>query len=571
MKDDFKALEDILDAKVAGLEIWKLPFQTIMSYLFGCIENIDLKGRVDTAMDYTSRLAYLYPLVKQKSLNAPVVSTTDAISGYDMSQYTDDVNFLNAYAHCSMLMPQFHRETMIVTSKEETNYTLEFPSPDVAEAEIIDRVLSYISLQMVVSFPGADELNAYLSLKIDNGSHAIEGMDFFWMKSLFDFLKKTLFNVKVLPDSVFETEIGVSYNEYYSFCAAMRACAEFFVALGRAYYAKVDFGNPKATDNNLMAEYMEWTICSLNHKTLGWIQGLSGLSSDKFRRILSYYLDIYSDTTTEGFYSVAHCGDGYFPPVIWQEGSILFSPHGFRYMLTANNILYSINKREANRFSQQISHHLEPSLISQLEYIFTSVPGVQIRKNINYALSEVDMMIMKESENVVISVQVKATIAPDSARTVERVEGRAQEGMKQIALFESLHIADQESIINNVFGTKLKGIKIIHILVVRSSAGGAGAWTQNKKYPIANYGLLGWLLAGKKEKGDGSLLNFDQEIRNAQKELVDLSVSNIKTETLKIGEHSISFPNVESENSFIMKVYTKILRNFPDFEQVFIA
>jgi hypothetical protein len=571
IKKEFKALEDVIDQQLAKLSIWALPFQTVMSYLFYGIENIDLKGDADTAMDYTSRLSYLYQVVVGKAQNTPPVSSNSALRTLDTTIYAKDINFLNAAAHYSLLMPQFHRSTMTITSKDDDkHYTIDFPSDAVRDAEIMDRALSYISLQMVIEHPYKDKLSDYLSAKVDAGNQEINGTDFAWVKTIYDFYYRTLINVKVLPDAVFEQQIGVSYDEYYRFSAAMRAFASFFIALGRTYYHKINMDDPQPNADELMLEYIEWTICSFNHKVIGWVQGMCELDSEKFKKVISYFLSIYSDTTAEGFYSESYSGDGYFPPVIWQDDSILFSPHAWKYMLTPNNILYSINKLDANRFSRDISHHLEPSLISQLEYIFKSIPDVKSRPNINYPGSEVDLMVMKESENVVISMQVKATIAPDSARTVQRVEGRALEGIEQIEFWEKQSTAEQETIINNHFGTKLKDIKIIHVLLMRSSAGSADAWARNEQYPIANYSLLGWLLAGKKETGNGSLLHFDDEIRAAQKEIVAMSDSKIEMETLSIGEYSITFPNVDGDLGFIATVYGKIFKYFPEFQEVFI-
>jgi hypothetical protein len=67
IKKEFKALEDVIDQNLAKLSIWALPFQTVMSHLFYGIENIDLKGNADTAMDYTSRLSYLYQVIVDKA------------------------------------------------------------------------------------------------------------------------------------------------------------------------------------------------------------------------------------------------------------------------------------------------------------------------------------------------------------------------------------------------------------------------------------------------------------------------------------------------------------------------
>ena len=100
-----------LDAKLAALSIWKIPFQTIISSLFYTIEMIDKDGRHFVAADYTSRISYLYDIIRNKAASAPVVSSHEAIMHKDFVKYINDQLFLNAYAHYSLLMPQFHRGT----------------------------------------------------------------------------------------------------------------------------------------------------------------------------------------------------------------------------------------------------------------------------------------------------------------------------------------------------------------------------------------------------------------------------------------------------------------------------
>jgi len=53
-------IEQDLDAQYNGLNIWESSFQQILSVLLLTIETIDRSGRGDTAMDYASRLSYLY-------------------------------------------------------------------------------------------------------------------------------------------------------------------------------------------------------------------------------------------------------------------------------------------------------------------------------------------------------------------------------------------------------------------------------------------------------------------------------------------------------------------------------
>ncbi len=88
-------------------------------------------------------------------------------------------------------------------------------------------------------------------------------------------------------------------------------------------------------------------------------------------------------------------------------------------MLTINNILYSVNKKDTKTFDQELSGHLEPTLINQLNYIFTSLCDVQIRKNVNYPGSEIDLLVFSPSENICLVIQVKVLIYKDLLDSIE--------------------------------------------------------------------------------------------------------------------------------------------------------
>jgi hypothetical protein len=563
-----KQIEANSDAHSQALRLWQIPFQAVISQLFFTIEMVDAQGRGDTAMDFASRLSYIYPLVKERAQQAPLNSTVNSLTGYINLEMVQDINFLIAYAHLSLLMPQYHRRLYRLSEIDARHLRLEFKDKAAEQAEIIDRVLSYISLQMVVTYRDAAPLSAYLQQKITKDERTLTGQDFQWISRIKDFMQKYTFNIKAVPDAVFEASFGVTYAEYYAFIATFRAFCEFYLQLGKSFHAQIDQENPKASDDEKEGEYMEWTACCLTKNILGWVMALSGLNREKLQRITAFYLNIYSDSTADGFTSEAYCGDGYFPPLVWMEDHLLFSPHACKYMLTVNNLLYSFNKNHEREFADQISHHLEPCLINQLDYIFQIIPGIQLRQNVDYGASEVDLIVYAPTEKIALCFQVKATIAPDSARTVRRVEQRALEGIGQIRTFENLSAERQEAIIQNSFGNTDTDITFLHFLTVRSCAGSAEIWRHNADYPITNYSLLAYLLAKKSAQQSWLIAAFKEEVLAVQQELVASANPEITEETLVINGESITFPDVKTTPGFMIHIYTEILKVFPDFEQV---
>jgi hypothetical protein len=568
LTDKLIEIEMQLDDEINKLQIWELPFQTIISMLLLTIDNIDLKGNVDAAMDYASRLSYIYPLIKAKAAKASITTSTEAILKGGNVKYMQDVNFIIAYAHFCLLMPQVRKNMLCVTKIDGEDIFLEYPSDEVRKSESIDRLYGYLSLQIIMPYRDENKINQFVLSKVKNSENSITANDFILIKEIQEHYKKYFILVKPLPNEVFEQVTGLTYDEYHSFCATVRAFCDFFIRLGRAYYNSVDKKRNNEIDDHLMSEYFEWLVCCLNFKTLGWFAGISDISIKKLDNIISYYLQIYSDTTGEEFQEKSSCGEGYFPPFLLMEQSIIYSPQACKYLLTLNNILYSINKKQKRIFDEEISKHLEPTLICQLQYVFSFLKKVTIVKNVTFDGGELDLIVLSEVENVAICIQVKSTIAPDSSRTVERVTDRALEGIEQIKLFDSFESEVKQEIINTAFGKKLKNTKLINLLVVRSCAGSVKAWSFNDKYKIVNYSLLAWIIASKIESFNLNITAIKEEIGTAQDNLLKSGNVQEVYETLIIGKLKIKFPNLNSDIQPLFSMNIKSLKYMREFEDI---
>lgn len=567
MKNKLIEIEEILDKKAAELSIYKLSFQSLYSLFLFTAENIDYKGNTGTAMDYLGRISLIYPLLKKYAHNSETETTTQAILKASTKEHLDDINFLNAYAHFSMLMPQIYRGTLEVKSIKGYKIKIDFPTEDVKESELIDKLYSTISLPISFSYKGHQELREFTNLKAKNRDYSPPAREFLIIKKLYEFHLKASISVEVLSNRTVDSKIGFTNLEFRKFIASLKAFSDYYISLARSYKEQINENNSDDDNQKLMSEYMEFSTCCMNFKTLGWFIAISEVPKSKFDLILSYFIDTYTNNTGVKFESKSYVGEGYQPPITIIDKFILFSPLALRFLLSFNNILYSLNKNDKELFDNEISSELEPVLITQLEYIFSSFKDLEFRKNVNFPGSEIDLMVLSKSENVCLSIQVKTTIAPDSSRTVARVQDRTLEALKQIKKFVKLGIAGQLKLVNESFQTEIKEIKIINLIIVRSCAGSDKGWEINNDYRILNYSMLARILCDKLKTNSLEFVSFEEEILKKQKELIDTSDWGISYENLKIAEYEIEFPNIYFDDMKILPQNLNTIKCFPQFEK----
>ena len=566
MKKKLEALEATLDQQLESLSIWQASFQSILSTLLLIIDNVGRSKGADTAMDYLSRLSYLFNKIRDNAANHEVESSASAIMGL-AEAHAVDITFLNAFAHFSMLMPQIHRGTIVPIKIDGNIYELDYASKEVEAAELMDKLYAAISLQVAVTYKKETDLYRFLYKKVTLNDSTFAHEDARWIKDMADYYKQFVFIIEVLPSVVLEQAIGLTYTEYVSLTAAIRAYAEYFLTLATAYLSQSNSATDPQTKDVLMVQYFENIVCCLNSNFVGFFMTISGLSKEKVLRGLSNYMTIYSNNTGENFVENAFCGDGFFPPICLIDKFIIFSPHSFLYMLNVNNALYSLNKMNQKHFNDNISHHLEPTLVNQLEYLFLNIPGLSTAKNVHYDKSEIDLLVLSEAEKICLVIQVKATIAPDSSRTVQNVQGRALEGIEKINLFNELSEDQKLVLINKEFNTTLTEVQTVDLLVVRSSAGSAKIWQHNERVRIANYAVLAWIISRMIEAKEHVIANFSDRIKATQDELVSLSQWKKEMQDLVIGDYTIKMPNLNINMDEILPINFRSYKNLPDMEK----
>lgn len=561
-------LEKKIDTIYNELEIWKEDFQSILSSLFYIAESIDRDKKNDTASDYISRISYVFNSIINKSQKSELYSTSDSLTKLNFEKNLDDLNFINAYAHFSMLMPQVHRNIFQVEKINEKNINLKYKKGEILNAEIIDRLFSALAQDVSFSYVNENELKKYLATKIANKQFNLINDDFKWIEDIFQYNLNTQILNEVLTNDVIEKKLGFNYNQYNAFCASLKAYSLFFILLSRELHKLALHVTDHAEKELLISESLEWSVCNLKPDIiLKWFKVTAGLNDEEFYNIINFYIIIDDVENEENkLIQKSRFGDGYFPPFLLYRNSIIFSNLAIRYMLPFNNILYSINYTDKAIFDNHISNNLEPTLIEQTIKLFSNFENIIFKKNVNIPGGEIDLIVLDKLNSHCLIFQIKATISASSTRMVRNNESRVLEGFEQIERFNKIDNEEKIKIINNTFDENFENITFENILLIRSSAGSQKAWSNRHK--IINYNLLAWILATKKEKQEKSFMNFEKSIDEAIDILLEKAESKVIYEELLIGDYKITFPNIEFNDTNIQLLNLKTHCKFKDFNKV---
>ncbi len=169
-------------------------------------------------------------------------------------------------------------------------------------------------------------------------------------------------------------------------------------------------------------------------------------------------------------------------PVFWSIGSLVyFSPFFIPRLLSPRNLLMiAKNNSKLSNFygyDENISQHLEKNLIKRANNLF-SASGFQVYAEKDFEKSEIDLLVFCDKTNMILQIQAKATLPPDGAREVERLDGRIQEAKSQLDVFNSLTANEQVVIAQECFPGSIIGEDTTFIsgILINSSFGTYKSW-----------------------------------------------------------------------------------------------
>ncbi|HAW62032.1 MAG TPA: hypothetical protein DCX26_06870 [Pseudomonas sp.] len=199
------------------------------------------------------------------------------------------------------------------------------------------------------------------------------------------------------------------------------------------------------------------------------------------------------------------CGEGKngslslkFMPPFWSiSDDVYFCPALVPTLLGTRNLLISIliddDKNTKYNYDGLISHFFEPELLRRAQRHFES-NGFYTYLECDFTGGEIDLLVFCNKSNTVMTVQAKATLYPESARMVRRLDDRIREAVEQTKRFDKLEPKEKTSLFKKSFLSLDDSAQINHIRAVltNSSFGSTFSWQlleSNKITPI-NCNLL---------------------------------------------------------------------------------
>lgn len=477
MAGALKALEDFeayADAEITKLALWGQPVRSILSLIYLSADGQYVGTRfkrsgqrddeVGTAM--ITRMSYVFRLFA-KCPRVTGANIDDALSVVD-EKFGQDIKQLLGYAHFCEVMPLVRRGFFSV-ERQPSAFKLSHPSKDFMRHEENDILMSEIVLPHDLAPPPYPIENckrmvkAWPNLPGDALSEVLKGA--------FDHYIGNVFELPLLSDEAFEEAFEFSREDFNRFRAALMAYADF--CLGMADAAELlstrAFTRPRRL--KLQKEVREWASPLLNRNhIIGMAAGLSGVKPDTAERIADVFTIDLDKLEGTG------AGEGFFPPFLRLSDALLFSPHAVKRTMPERNLLYTIARTDKTKLNNVVSSHLEPALLEDAAQFLESLPGVEVRKNVNWEKGELDILAYHEASNSAFQVQAKAGVPPQGARMVAQVETRTLEAVTQIRRFLELRAEERDAICSTAIGRKVSGVVWSSGVLVRTCLGTEKAW-----------------------------------------------------------------------------------------------
>lgn len=291
------------------------------------------------------------------------------------------------------------------------------------------------------------------------------------LKGAYQHYLNNIFELPLLSDAAFKEGFDFEREDFIRVRAALMAYADF--CLGMADAAELlsakAFTRPKR--EKLQKEVREWAspLLSRNH-IVGTAAGLSDVDPCTAERIVDVFTIDLDNLETTG------AGEGFFPPFLKLGDSLLFSPHAIKRTMPERNLLYTISRKQNEKFNNVVSSHLEPALLDDAAQFLETLPGVEVRKNVNWRKGELDLLAYHEGSNSAFQIQAKAGVPPQGARMVAQVESRTLEAVEQINRFLEADAEERGAICSSALGRKVSGVTWSSGVLVRTCLGTENAW-----------------------------------------------------------------------------------------------
>lgn len=547
-REDLVAFEKEIDASVATLSVLKVPLNAVLTTMFMTIDSLfhgsrfgeQTRPRSVAGYAAASRMSYILPHLLACPAEFVGANAANSMLALDEDQYPE-INLLLQYGHFCEIMPEVHRGLYSV-SGGETEFALEHASQSVANGEARDILLTEVAMPFFLP-PSINQ--AYFDALVNmlpssDLGHLVESV-----ARVYAHYKNHSYESPLLSSDTFLKATGASYEDFVRFRAAWVAVAEFSLGMADAIARRLRAGVSDAGKSMLETELCEWISPRLKSTFLsGLIIAVAELDGSKFDALMRVFS---VDTQTK---SHQHAGDGYLPPVFSSSKSYLFNPDVLRIMLSGRNVPYVINRTDRRMFDTLVSQDLEPQLLNAAEAIIRRIQGIKIARNFRWFDGEIDMLAYHTTDNVALHFQAKAALPPQGARMVDRVEGRSREGLEQLATFRALPQKQIDEIISSSLKHPVKDVKIVDVLLCRSSVGSYRIWEHLKNVSAVNLPVLN-ATVDRLRSLDRRLSEFGNTSNELLDELSAAAIKGWRRESIDLNGTKLTFPILDLDNEAV--------------------
>ncbi|MCK4377809.1 MAG: hypothetical protein KAW01_00610, partial [Deltaproteobacteria bacterium] len=453
-KKELLQFEKKADEIAKNLSIFSLPLRSVLMAFYGIIDNLIHGDRLSenpqprklAGFNTAYRLSYIISLLIKCPQTPLGVDATDAISPVTEDIF-EEVNYLISYAHLFEILPATRNDYYEV-KLNGNEFILSNKDEEFEKYEAKDIILNELSLPFIINPPNKDF--AYFQAQAESVPTIDPIGCLLIINKYFNWYMKYSFESFIFTNEGLYKSIGVTINQFTKFRAAWLSIAQFHLKMLSAIAEKlrIDINN-KVIQNELL----EWQVPLWKESFVKEsVLKISGLTDSQYENLMNLYCISPDNLNT--------VGDGFFPPILKFENSLLFQPSILQIMLSARNIPYALNQSTKEVFDNVFSETMEPKLIFIAKQIFESLEDVQIFENIQWENGEIDMLIYRKSENAAVQIQAKGAIPPQGARMVKGVGNRITEGIEQLNTFSQLKQAEKDDILSKVLGEKSENVTI---------------------------------------------------------------------------------------------------------------
>jgi hypothetical protein len=410
----------------------------------------------------------------------------------DFLRKLNPVDFKNLFAcaNLNIVIPFIRSKIYRFTRESSEKSSIDYADEATLKHEINDIIVTHLSLP-VISNQTHDSRSWLASVinRLQTNKPVNPTFYFDCISEQYKASENIFIEADIIPSAVY-TQIGFSSAD------AFKKLRNAFICIGQIYN-DITFVVYKYLEVNKLEDSGDG-----DHHLQGL--GMARLGAAELKCLIQKLTGV-AESDYDKFSEFFFCGEGKnsslslkFMPPFWNiSDDIYFCPALVPALLGARNLLISIliddDKKAKYNYDNFISHFFEPELLKRAQAHFES-NGFYTDLECDFAGGEIDLLVFCKKSNTVMTVQAKATLYPESARMVRRLDDRIREAIVQTNRFDKLKLEEKTSLFKKSFPDLDGSTQINHIRAVltNSSFGSTFSWQllENNKIVPINCNLL---------------------------------------------------------------------------------